>query len=89
MSRVFFDEFVKGPSAALRCILRHCGVSKKVRLIPQDLRALQMAPLRIRPLSKLLRGCFLLLTQMFSVCYDTVNLFLSYPVKWLFLAFKI
>jgi len=37
-----FDGFVKSPSAALRCILRHCGVPKKVRLIPQDLRALHM-----------------------------------------------
>jgi len=36
---------LKTPSAALRCILRHCGVPKKVRLIPQDLRALHMGPL--------------------------------------------
>jgi hypothetical protein len=34
-----YDGFVKSPDAALRCILRHYGV-RKVRLIPQDLRAL-------------------------------------------------
>jgi len=33
------DGFVKSPDAALRCILRHCGV-RQVRLIPQALRAL-------------------------------------------------
>jgi hypothetical protein len=33
------DGFAKSPDAALRCILRHCGV-RQVRLIPQDLRAL-------------------------------------------------
>src|SRR3990170_5961619 len=37
--------------AALRCILRHCGVPNKVRLTPQDLRALHMGLIRIRPLS--------------------------------------
>jgi len=51
------DGFVKNPSAALRCILRHCGVRKEVRLIPQDLRALHMGFLRIRPLQRLLTGC--------------------------------
>ena len=39
---VKFDGFVKSPYAALRCILRHCGV-QIVRLIPQNLRALPMA----------------------------------------------
>ncbi len=33
------DDFVKSPDAALRCILRCCGVLE-VRLIPQNLRAL-------------------------------------------------
>jgi hypothetical protein len=33
------DGFAKSPDAALRCILRHCGV-RQVRLIPHDLRAL-------------------------------------------------
>jgi hypothetical protein len=33
------DDFVKSPDAALRCILRHCGV-RQVRLFPQELRAL-------------------------------------------------
>jgi hypothetical protein len=33
------DGFVKSPDAALRYILRHCGV-QEVRLIPQYLRAL-------------------------------------------------
>jgi hypothetical protein len=27
VGRFFFDDFVKSPSAALRCILRHCGVT--------------------------------------------------------------
>jgi hypothetical protein len=36
---VNLDGFVKSPDAALRGILRHCGV-RKVRLIPHDLRAL-------------------------------------------------
>jgi len=35
------DGFVKIPSAALRCILGHCGV-QEVRLIPSDLRALHL-----------------------------------------------
>jgi hypothetical protein len=35
------DGFVKSPSAVLRCILRHCSV-RKVRFIPQDLRALHI-----------------------------------------------
>jgi len=34
-----FDGFVKSPDAALRCILRPCGV-RQVRLSPHDLRAL-------------------------------------------------
>jgi hypothetical protein len=33
------ESFVKSPDAALRCILRHCGVLT-VRLTPQALRAL-------------------------------------------------
>jgi len=33
------DGFVKSPDAALRCILRHCGV-RQVRLMTQALRAL-------------------------------------------------
>jgi hypothetical protein len=37
--KIKFDGFVKSPDAALRCILRHCGVCI-VRLIPQYLRAL-------------------------------------------------
>jgi len=37
--KMFYDGFVKSPDAALRCILRHCGV-RQVRLIPQDWRAL-------------------------------------------------
>src|SRR5271169_354702 len=41
------DGCVKSPYAALRCILRHCGV-RKVRLIPQDLRALPINFLRNR-----------------------------------------
>ena len=36
-----YDGFVKSPTSALRCILRHCSVLK-VRLIPQDLRALNL-----------------------------------------------
>jgi hypothetical protein len=38
----FIDDFVKSPDAALRFILRYCGV-RKVRLIPQDLHALPAA----------------------------------------------
>ena len=34
-----FNGFVKSPDAALRCILRHCGV-RQVRFIPKYLRAL-------------------------------------------------
>ncbi len=49
------DGFVKSPYAALRCTLRHCGVPK-VRLIPQNLRALPMDFLRNRPLCDFLRG---------------------------------
>jgi len=37
--KMFYDGIAKSPDAALRCILRHCGV-RQVRLIPQDLRAL-------------------------------------------------
>jgi hypothetical protein len=36
------DGYLKRPDAALRFILRHCGV-RKVRLIPHDLRALPAA----------------------------------------------
>jgi hypothetical protein len=36
-----YDGFAKRPSSALRCIFRHCGVLY-VRLIPQDLRALNL-----------------------------------------------
>jgi hypothetical protein len=43
------DGFVKSPDAALRFILRHCGVPE-VRLIPQDSRALPAAFLRSRPI---------------------------------------
>ncbi len=43
--RAFFthnvDGFVKSPTSVLRCILRHCSV-RKVRLVPQDLRALNL-----------------------------------------------
>jgi len=35
------DGFVKSPISALRCILRHCDVPY-VRLIPQNLRALNL-----------------------------------------------
>jgi hypothetical protein len=35
------DGTVKSPSAALRFIFRHCDV-RKVRLIPQDSRALHL-----------------------------------------------
>jgi len=35
------DGFVKSPTSVLRCIFRHCGVPY-VRLIPQDLRALNL-----------------------------------------------
>jgi hypothetical protein len=35
------DGFVKSPTSALRYILRHCSVLK-VRLIPQDLSALNL-----------------------------------------------
>jgi hypothetical protein len=35
------DDFAKNPFAVLRCILRHCSV-RKVRFIPQDLRALHL-----------------------------------------------
>jgi len=35
------DDFVKSPTSALRYILRHCSVLH-VRLIPQDLRALNL-----------------------------------------------
>jgi hypothetical protein len=45
---IVLDGFVKSPDAALRCILRHCGVHQ-VRLIPQDLRALPAIFLRSRP----------------------------------------
>jgi len=41
------DGFVKSPEAALRFILRHCGV-RKVRLTSQDLRALPANFLRSR-----------------------------------------
>jgi hypothetical protein len=37
--KIIFDDFVKSPDTALRCILRHCGVTQ-LRLIPQNLRAL-------------------------------------------------
>jgi hypothetical protein len=47
---ITFDGFVKSPDAALRCILRHCGVPM-VRLIPQDLRALPANFLRSHHLS--------------------------------------
>ena len=47
------DGFVKNPTSALRCILRHCDVLS-VRLSPQDLRALNRESERI-PRS-LLRG---------------------------------
>jgi hypothetical protein len=46
--RSSFDGFVKSPEPALRCILRHFGVPK-VRLTPQDLRALPANFLRSRP----------------------------------------
>ena len=48
------DGLVKSPYAALRCILRHCGV-QEVRLIPQYLRALPMNFLRNRLISDFLR----------------------------------
>jgi hypothetical protein len=35
------DGFVKSPTSALRCILRHCSVLQ-VCLIPQDLHALNL-----------------------------------------------
>ncbi len=38
---VKIDGFVKSPTSALRCILRHCSVPY-IRLIPQDLRALNL-----------------------------------------------
>jgi hypothetical protein len=37
--KIKFAGFVKSPDAALRCILRHCGV-RRVRLMTQDLHAL-------------------------------------------------
>jgi hypothetical protein len=52
------DDLVKSPYAALRCILRHCGVRKKVRLIPQDLRAL--------PLELFTRSSKLLIDNVFD-----------------------
>jgi hypothetical protein len=60
-----FDDFVKSPDAALRCILRHCGV-RQVRLIPQDLRALP-AELFTKP-SK---------WAHFSTFYEVVNFALT------------
>jgi hypothetical protein len=36
-----FDGFAKSPTSVLRCILRHCDV-RKVSLIPQNLRALNL-----------------------------------------------
>jgi hypothetical protein len=39
------NDFVKMPDAVLRFILRHCGV-RRVRLIPQNSRALPAAFLR-------------------------------------------
>jgi hypothetical protein len=36
-----FDGFVKSPTSALRCIPRHCDV-RQVRLIPRNLRALNL-----------------------------------------------
>jgi hypothetical protein len=35
------DDFVKSPTSVLRCLLRHCDVLS-VRLIPRDLRALNL-----------------------------------------------
>ena len=41
MMQPWVDGFVKSPTSALRCILRHCRVLY-VPLIPQDLRALNL-----------------------------------------------
>jgi hypothetical protein len=46
---IILDGYVKSPDAALRFILRHCGVPE-VRLIPQDSCALPAAFLRSRPI---------------------------------------
>ena len=48
------DGFVKSPDASLHFILRHCGV-RKVRLFPQDLRALPANFLQSRPIFDFLR----------------------------------
>jgi hypothetical protein len=47
VKRLLLDGLVKRPDAALRFILRHCGI-RKVCLIPYDLRALPAAFLRVR-----------------------------------------
>jgi hypothetical protein len=38
---IVIDSFVKSPTSALCCILRHCSVLY-VRFVPQDLRALNL-----------------------------------------------
>ena len=38
---IMLDDYVKSPTSVLRCILRHYDVLS-VRLIPQDLRALNL-----------------------------------------------
>jgi len=47
VKRLLLDGLVKRSDAALRFILRHCGI-RKVCLIPHDLRALPAAFLRGR-----------------------------------------
>src|SRR3972149_11534884 len=48
-----FDGFVKSPSAALRCILRHCGVPKKYASLLRICAPCRWSFLQIRPLSSL------------------------------------
>ena len=58
------DGFVKSPDASLRFILRHCGV-RKVRLFPQDLRALPANFLQSRPIFDFLR--------LINICYGALQ----------------
>jgi len=50
------DGFVKSPTSALRCILRHCSVLY-VRFVPQDLRALNLELFTLPSNFDFLRDC--------------------------------
>ena len=52
---IMLDDFVKSPTSVLRCILRHYDVLS-VRLIPQDLRALNLELFTLPSSLDFLRG---------------------------------